>query len=1198
LALAAAAEGQSFYPFADFSPELVAIRWARARGVPVEAFDLPCGTAVAGDAITRDEPDSVPDWDSLVEAPAVTSSPESTRRAALLYGWALRLRGASARDLAREAHMRARLAASDARRSVAVTGAFHCAALIPGVDPLPRVATNPAPPASPPVTSLLPWRADLLDARSGYPAGVEDPEWHARVYRCLTTGSPHDAMVAGVVVEVCRGIRAQRHVAGPADAAEALRIALELARIRGLGAPGRVEVLEAVTTALAQGEVLGRGRVIAKALERVLVGAARGRLAPGTPRSGLVPAVEALVAALRLPGPDTDGEQLLRLDPLRSDLDRRRHVALSRLVALDVPYARPADLEEDTLTRAWRAEWGPATEAALALAGAFGADLETAAAGALRRSRPSDDGEDAPSCTAELEWLTTVAECGLVDLARDGLDALADTFAARARLPEMVGAVALADRVVRGHIPGLQAEGSPPGVAGAIRPFVTEPGAVEHTRESLYTASVRALDGLPGSTDPADGRALGALVRLSVATDRAGDGRLGAAVDRLAREGAPRISGSATIARLRLGRADALEVGAAIGDRIEGAGDDTSRHALGDHLAGAVEAAGTLLESHEALLAGLARPIEELADEAFLVRLPALRHGFDAASPAARDRLLTTIAERLGSDAPIARAADLDVATRDAAARAVLVALGLPVAPGGAVAGSEPGDRPFPASEAGNRPHPPGVVSGAGNGSFPAFDEGKRPPPSAGGTPRESGARALPPAATETGAPDAGTRPPDAGTRPPDAGTRSSDAENRNLSASDVGKPPAAGSGARDPAPTGSLPASDVEKSPGGPGNPRDPAAPAVPALVRALPPLSRWRLVLGRESDALEPQAVRYASALDELYGQGRGEGSRGDGGGRGTQFPTAREWSDEVGALFGEGVRVEVVGRAAERGDPHALLLLDPETVTPSVALLEQALSLKGGLSEAQLEMLRRLCRRVTDALVEALAVRVRPALTGLSTPHPTRRHTDRLHLRRTIEANLRTAHRDPDGVHIVPERLYFRSRARRHMDWHVVLVVDTSGSMEASVVHAAMMAAILSALPAVDVAFYGFSDEVIDFTERVDDPLALLLEVRIGGGTRIHRALRYARERIRVPTRTLLVLVTDFEESGSPAGLVAEVRALAEAGVTLLGLAALDEAAKPRFSEPIAARVVAAGMPVAALSPVELARWVAERIRGGAS
>jgi len=57
----------------------------------------------------------------------------------------------------------------------------------------------------------------------------------------------------------------------------------------------------------------------------------------------------------------------------------------------------------------------------------------------------------------------------------------------------------------------------------------------------------------------------------------------------------------------------------------------------------------------------------------------------------------------------------------------------------------------------------------------------------------------------------------------------------------------------------------------------------------------------------------------------------------------------------------------------------------------------------------------------------------------------------------------------------------------------------------------------------------------------------------------------------------------------------RLAAEAGVTLLGLAALDEQARPRYDTAMAAKVAAAGMPVAALSPLELARWVGEKLRG---
>jgi len=57
---------------------------------------------------------------------------------------------------------------------------------------------------------------------------------------------------------------------------------------------------------------------------------------------------------------------------------------------------------------------------------------------------------------------------------------------------------------------------------------------------------------------------------------------------------------------------------------------------------------------------------------------------------------------------------------------------------------------------------------------------------------------------------------------------------------------------------------------------------------------------------------------------------------------------------------------------------------------------------------------------------------------------------------------------------------------------------------------------------------------------------------------------------------------------------VRSLAESGVHPLGLAALDDRGAPRYSKTIAEAVVAAGMPVAALTPLELAQWVRERIK----
>lgn len=293
---------------------------------------------------------------------------------------------------------------------------------------------------------------------------------------------------------------------------------------------------------------------------------------------------------------------------------------------------------------------------------------------------------------------------------------------------------------------------------------------------------------------------------------------------------------------------------------------------------------------------------------------------------------------------------------------------------------------------------------------------------------------------------------------------------------------------------------------------------------------------------------------------------------------------------------MREEVLADAADAGRSDVLSQLDPSTVRPSVELLGSVLALAGGMPETQLARLRPLVRRLVDELAKELATRLRPALSGLATPRPTRRPGGRLDLARTLRANLAHTRRLDDGrVVVVPERPVFGTRAHREADWRLILVVDVSGSMEASVIWSALTAAVLGGVPTLSTHFLAFSTQVVDLTDRVDDPLSLLLEVRVGGGTHIAAGLAHARSLITVPSRTLVVVVSDFEEGAPIGGLLGEVRALAASGAHLLGCAALDDAGAPRYSVPVARQLVAAGMPVAALSPLALARWVGDRLRG---
>ncbi|MFJ3498315.1 DUF5682 family protein [Streptomyces sp. NPDC086091] len=1132
--------GPAFYPFADFSPELAAVRWALGRGVPVVACDLPLADRAWGEGrddtaapsaagpglaaalragLTGRSGDDL--WDRLVEATAPGSPPEALRRAALLTGWALRADavasgGVPEVDLRRERWMRARLAEATAggERAALVIGAFHAPALL-GPEPwgdgeggrdgagdgavggtknsatggaADRAAKGTAT-GTPSrkgsagaardaawTTSLIPYTYALLDERSGYPAGIRDPEWQHLVLEAAGDPVALEVALTRAAVRICAELRGLGHPSGPADAREITRLAADLARLRGLPAAGRGELVEAVQTVLAQGEPYGRGRAVARAMERVLVGARTGRPAPGAPRSGLAPAVEAEVAELGLPGPGAAGPRApkdLRLDPLRSDLDRRRELLLRRLAVCGVPYGEPKEVVAaggaEAVTSRWEVRWTPATAAMLTAAGVRGVTAAQAAEGVLRERRRAERAEGGPTAAQALDGLARAAECGLTTLVDERLDDVAEVLPHAATLPELLAGLALSDRLRAGHVPGLGADKRRTARAEAVA-------------EQLTAAAVRQVDGLTGSEEPSDAHA---LLELAHRADLLGGIRLTEALARLAADGSPLMRGAAGAVRVLLGQEDARVLGDRVASWVDGAVDPDARAALAQRLTGLLTAAGPLLEAAAPALEPLLERVVELPDRDFLDRLPALRGGFETLSPAARERLLSAVEERLD---------------------------------GGRVADT-------------------GGVDPAALAAWAAADLVAR-----------DGLRAL------------GLLPPatDGGPAERDGGP----AEDGDESAVPGGSPP--------------------------------------PAEERRLVPADRWRLVLGRRKDRLGGEAGALATALDELYGGGRGEGSRGELTGRGTNggreapYPGVREWSEELVALFGPGIREEVLAAAAAGGRTDVLGELDADRVRPSVDLLRTVLRHAGGLPEARLAALRPLVRRLVEALTKELATRLRPALHGTVVPRPSRRPGGGLDLPRTLRANLATARRGPDGnVVVVPERPVFRTRARRAADWRLILVTDVSGSMEASTVWAALTASVLAGVPTLSTHFLAFSTEVMDLTEQVEDPLSLLLEVRVGGGTHIAAGLRHARELVTVPSRTLVVVVSDFEEGYPLGGLLGEVRALVGAGCHVLGCASLDDTGRPRYSTGVAGQLVAAGMPVAALSPLELARWVGEKI-----
>ncbi|AXB49099.1 hypothetical protein A4R43_37570 [Amycolatopsis albispora] len=362
----------------------------------------------------------------------------------------------------------------------------------------------------------------------------------------------------------------------------------------------------------------------------------------------------------------------------------------------------------------------------------------------------------------------------------------------------------------------------------------------------------------------------------------------------------------------------------------------------------------------------------------------------------------------------------------------------------------------------------------------------------------------------------------------------------------------------------------------------------------------TRWRLVLGEQATPhAGPLADEHAerdAALDWLYGRDPERAERGERrGGSGPSELTTVDWLDGIHRLFPRATVERLERDAVERYEIHDVVT-DPRVlarIEPNPTLLRAILRTKHLMHQGVLTQARRIVETVVAELIAKLAVEIGQALSGTRTRRPSRfRQARDFDFHGTIRANL--AHYRPATGRIAIESPRFVARTRRHAErWQLVLLVDQSASMAGSVIHAAVTAACLWRVPGLATHLVAFDTELADLTTEVTDPVELLMKVQLGGGTDIARAVAYAATLIENPRRAIVAVISDFFEGGNEQELVRSVAKLTGQGTRVLGLAALDEEANPVYHRELAQRLANAGARVGAMTPGELAGFVAERI-----
>ncbi|KAB2808934.1 hypothetical protein F9L07_17840 [Pimelobacter simplex] len=667
-----------YYPFCDYSPELVAIREATAAGVPVRFIDLDLveqertSSGPLPEALTREvhyrhseglqllaERLGCRDHEDLWERLFETAEVPLGEHVAQVAAYCRLARDDHPDDvlvadgtLAREAEMAHHVATALAARGpgdgpvLVVLGGFHAVVLpdlLAAPPPRPDVVGT-VPPAS---TALIRYTFERLERLNGYAAGMTAPAWYQLLWEHHTgraAGDEHPRVAAtlSALQEIVGELRSRHRMPVPQPSvAAAFGHAVQLARLREREAPVRWDLLDAITSCLVQGDADVEGRIVHTTAARVLTGHRVGAVPPG---AGMPPLVADTLARLR--GQrlrvDDDERQLAALDLYRRAGHRATSRLLHGLALLGVPFAvrvaGPDFLAGTGLGRLqerWDYQWTPATEGVLAETSVLGSTLPEAVA-------------------ARFDDLLTAQE------------EAAEGRSAEAAVRLLAQACLLGLHGRTGRVTGLVREGI--GTDASFEAVADAVGILALLAEAREPLEARHLDELPELVRLAYARAiyLGRELRDGEAEPRAVARALARLRELLVSDVGADLDSDlywAMVERLRTDHDGALVRGAAAGllhvaGRLDAAdlGGAVTGHL--DGTVGASEAVafvtGLMLTAREAawqgsaLLDGLDERLRAWDDATFVRHLPDLRLAFASLTPLETDRVAAAVAGRHG----------------------------------------------------------------------------------------------------------------------------------------------------------------------------------------------------------------------------------------------------------------------------------------------------------------------------------------------------------------------------------------------------------------------------------------------------------------------------------------------------------------------------------------------------------------------
>ncbi len=403
----------AYFPFAKFSPEWQAIKFALKRNIPTRFMDLPQAyhyalqqaaaekTQLNIELATKEPTETAEEHQDLLHDPLgyiakIAGYADSERwwevtferseHSEEIFPAIIELmtslrdelkRPTPDRELMREAFMRKTLrkAIKDGYQNIAIVcGAWHSPvlhnldafkastdnALLKGIKKINTKAT------------WVPWTYDRISRQSGYGAGVVSPAWYELLF------SHKKEVVIRWMTKVARLFRKEDLDASSAHVIEAVRLAETLATLRELQVPGINELYEAAVSIFCDGYTTQM-----ELIERqLIIGSSIGKVPDSIPLIPLQQDLEKTIKTARLSKDYHSAEATDKKLDLRKDTNLLASHLLHRLNILGIPWGtlrKGSQYNTGGFSESWKLHWRPDYAIRIIEAGMWGNRVDQAA---------------------------------------------------------------------------------------------------------------------------------------------------------------------------------------------------------------------------------------------------------------------------------------------------------------------------------------------------------------------------------------------------------------------------------------------------------------------------------------------------------------------------------------------------------------------------------------------------------------------------------------------------------------------------------------------------------------------------------------------------------------------------------------------------------------------------------------------------